>query len=309
MDYTDTLKEASTQRAWVTIGAFDGVHKGHQTLFSKLIEGAKQANCPCIAITFDPLPALFFSRIKTDQVLTTIRERVALIKSMGVDQVIVLKFTREFANVEAEAFMTEVKKNLGVEKLLAGYNFALGKNNTGTVTFLKKIGDHLGFEVEVVPPIRHGLEIISSSNIRQLLKNGEVAKASTFLGRHYYLQGRVVHGEHRGGKLGIPTANLSIPDERLLPAIGVYATLAHVNKKIFLSVTNVGVRPTFDNPLPVPRVEPHLLDTNETYYGKTLKLEFIRYIRPEVRFPDSRALVEQIQQDIKKTREILSNDT
>ncbi len=308
MDYTDILTGTSIQRSWVTIGAFDGVHSGHQVLFKKLVEGAKQAKCPSVAITFDPLPALFFRRIKTDHVLTTSEERVSLIKSMGVDQVIVLEFTQELADVEADDFMSHVKKALGLEKLMAGFNFTLGKDHAGTVSELKQIGAHLNYEVEVVPPIRHGQEIVSSSNIRKLLKNGEVNKAGLFLGRPYFLNGQVVHGEHRGSKLGIPTANMSIPGERLLPTTGVYATLAHINQQTYLAVTNVGVRPTFENPLPTPRVEPHLLDTNDTFYGNTMKLEFIEYLRPEVRFPDARALVDQIQQDIQKTREIFAHD-
>ena len=308
MDYTDILTGTSIQRSWVTIGAFDGVHSGHQVLFKKLVEGAKQAKCPSVAITFDPLPALFFRRIKTDHVLTTSEERVSLIKSMGVDQVIVLEFTQELADVEADDFMSHVKKALGLEKLMAGFNFTLGKDHAGTVSELKQIGAHLNYEVEVVPPIRHGQEIVSSSNIRKLLKNGEVNKAGVFLGRPYFLNGQVVHGEHRGSKLGIPTANMSIPGERLLPTTGVYATLAHINQQTYLAVTNVGVRPTFENPLPTPRVEPHLLDTNDTFYGNSMKLEFIEYLRPEVRFPDARALVDQIQQDIQKTREIFAHD-
>ncbi len=305
MDYIETLNTIKAPHSWVTIGAFDGVHTGHQTLFRKIVEGARQAKCQSVAITFDPLPALFFKRITTDHILTSTKERVALIKKLGVDHVIVLDFTRDFADIDALTFMTEVKKALGLQKLFAGYNFTLGKDQAGTVAVLKEIGQQLDFEVEVVPPIRHGQEIISSSNIRKILKTGDVAKARDYLGRPYVLRGRVVHGESRGSKLGIPTANLSIPGERLLPATGVYATLAHINRKTYLSVTNVGVRPTFDNPLPYPRIEPHLLDTNETFYGKTLTLEFIDYIRPEVRFPDSKALVAQIQMDIKKTREIL----
>ncbi len=305
MDYIETLNTIAAPLSWVTIGAFDGVHTGHQTLFRKIVEGARQAKCQSVAITFDPLPALFFKRITTDHILTSTKERVALIKKLGVDHVIVLDFTREFADIDALTFMTQVKKALGLQKLFAGYNFTLGKDQAGTVAVLKEIGQQLDFEVEVVPPIRHGQEIISSSNIRKILKTGEVAKAREYLGRPYTLRGRVVHGESRGSKLGIPTANLSIPGERLLPATGVYATLAHINQKTYLSVTNVGVRPTFENPLPYPRVEPHLLDTNETFYGKTLTLEFFDYIRPEVRFPDSKALVAQIQLDIKKTREIL----
>lgn len=307
MDYIDLIKETLFHRSWLTIGAFDGVHTGHLTLFRKLVDGARQADCPSVAITFDPLPALFFRRIKNDHILTPIKERVSLIKSTGVNQVFVLNFTQDLADIEAAAFMAQIKNTLGVEKLIAGFNFTLGKDHAGTVAELKRIGNPLQIDVEVLPPIRFGQDIVSSSNIRKLLKNGEVAKARVFLGRPYNLRGRVVHGEHRGGKLGIPTANMGIPAERLLPANGVYATLAHVNQQTFLSVTNVGVRPTFENPLPAPRVEPHLLDTNNSYYGKTLKLDFIEYLRPEVRFPDSKALVEQIQQDIKKTREIFAN--
>jgi len=305
MDYIETLNTLSIPHSWVTIGAFDGVHTGHQTLFRKIVDGARQAKCQSVAITFDPLPALFFKRITTDHILTSIDERVALIKNLGVDQVVVLDFTREFADIDALTFMTEVKKALGLQKLFAGYNFTLGKDQAGTVAVLKEIGQQLDFEVEVVPPIRHGQEIISSSNIRKILKTGDVAKAAEYLGRPYALSGLVVHGENRGSKLGIPTANLAIPGERLLPAMGVYATRANINGKTYLSVTNVGVRPTFENPLPSPRVEPHLLDTSETFYGKNLTLEFVEYIRPEVRFPDSKALVAQIQLDILKTREIL----
>lgn len=307
MDYIDILNATPVQRSWVTIGAFDGVHTGHQTLFKKLVQGARQAGCPSIAITFDPLPALFFRRIKTDHMLSTTEERVSMIKSFGVDRVIVLKFEQELADVDAVTFMAEVKRTLGLEKMLAGFNFTLGKDHAGTIPTLKKIGSDLNFNVEVLPPIRHGQDIVSSSNIRKLLKNSEVAKAALFLGRPYHLEGPVVHGEHRGGKLGIRTANLSIPAERLLPSIGVYATLAHVNETTYLSVTNVGVRPTFANPLPSPRVEPHLLDTDETFYDKILKLEFIEFLRPEVRFPDSNALVKQIQLDIQKTRKILAD--
>lgn len=308
MKYIETFNEVSIPLSWVTIGAFDGVHLGHQTLFRKIVDGARQANCQSIAITFDPLPALFFKRIKTDHILTSTRERVALIKKMGVDEVIVLDFTRELADVDALTFMSEVKKAFGLQKLFAGYNFSLGKDQAGTISVLKEIGLKLDFEVEVVPPIRHGQEIVSSSNIRKILKIGDVAKAREFLGRPYTLRGCVVHGENRGSKLGIPTANLSIPGERLLPATGVYATLAHINRKKYLSVTNVGVRPTFENPLPSPRVEPHLLDTTDTFYDKILSLEFIEYLRPEVRFPDSKALVAQIQLDVQKTREILKNE-
>ena len=295
-------------RSWAAIGAFDGVHNGHKLLFSRLVEGAHQAGCKAVAVTFNPLPALFFNRIEDGQMLTSVKERVSLIKALGVDDVIVLAFNQSLSEVKALPFMERVKKSIGLERMVAGANSALGKDQAGSTRGLQDIGHQLGFTVEVIPPVRNQQEIISSSNIRKLLKSGDVSRANQYLGRPYAISGRVVHGENRGHKIGIPTANLSVPAEKLLPANGVYATRAHVGGKTYLSVTNVGVRPTFDSPLAKPRVEPHLLDTDESFYRKTLKLEFIEYLRPEVRFPDAKALVEQIQHDIIKTREILINE-
>ena len=308
MDYIETLNATPIQCSCAAIGAFDGVHTGHQVIFKKAMEGARQANCQAVAITFDPLPAVFFRKIKTDHVLTSLKERISLIKSLGIEQVIVLKFDQQLADVEAAEFMTHVKKAIGLQKLIAGWNFNLGKNRAGTVDVLKEIGARQGFEVEVVCPIKYEGEIISSSNIRKLLKKNEVVKARIFLGRPYTITGKVVHGEHRGKHLGIPTANLSFPGELIIPGNGVYVTRATISKKKYIAVTNVGVHPTFENPLTTPRIEPHLLDTNESFYGKTLRLEFLEFIRPEVKFPDAGALVDQIQLDIQKTRELLRNE-
>lgn len=307
MDYIEALHNASVESSWATIGAFDGVHVGHQTLFKKLVDGARQDGCKTVAITFDPLPALFFDRIKTGQVLTTLAERVAMIKALGVDEVIVLKFDKTLADIEALPFMEQVKNAIGLHRLLSGFNSRIGKDQAGSISRLKEIGKQLDFSVDVVPPVRNGQEIISSSNIRKLIKAGDITRANQFLGRPYAISGEVVHGEHRGSKLGFPTANLSIPEEQLLPATGVYATKAHVAEKTYLAVTNVGIRPTFENPLAFPRIEPHLLDTDDSFYGATLQLEFIEFLRPEVRFPDAKALVAQIQHDIQKTRELFAD--
>lgn len=309
MDYIETLQLHHTRKSWITIGAFDGVHTGHQALFERLSQGAKEAGSKSLVLTFDPLPAAFFNRIQTGQVLTTLEERIALIKSLGVDEVIVLRFDQQLADVNAADFMQQVKNATGLERLLAGFNFSVGKDRLGTVTALKEIGNQLDFQVEVVQPVRHEREVVSSSAIRNLLKAGEIEKANLYLGRAYTLTGLVIHGEHRGGKLGIPTANLAIPEERLLPVNGVYASTALINGKTYTAVTNIGVRPTFENPLPAPRVEPHLLDTNEEFYGETIDLSLVRYLRPEIKFLNAQALVDQIQKDIKLTREIINNET
>jgi len=307
MNYIEALQQANLKESWATIGAFDGVHIGHRALFQKLVDGARQDGCKAVAITFEPLPALFFNRIKNGQVLTTLAQRVSLIKALGIDEVIVLDFDQTIADVEAFPFLQQVHKAIGLRRLLSGFNSRIGKDQAGAVPKLQEIGQVLGFCVEVVPPVKNGQEIISSSNIRKLLKAGEITRANQFLGRPYALIGEVVHGEHRGSKLGIPTANLRLPAEQMLPASGVYACRASVGELAFIAVTNVGIRPTFENPLPVPRVEPHLLDTSETFYGVNLELEFFAFLRPEIKFPDAKALVAQIQLDIQKTREYFAN--
>lgn len=309
MDFIEILHTNKIQRSWVAIGAFDGVHKGHQALFSRLTTGAKLAACRSVAITFDPLPAVFFNRLSTGNALTTSSERLDLLKKLDVDEVIVLQFDQDLANVDAASFMKVLKTTIGIERLLAGYNFSLGKNRTGTVHELRAIGHLVGYHIEVMDPIKVNSEIVSSSNIRLLLSRSDIKTANLFLGRPYTLSGPVVHGENRGEKLGIPTANLAIPAERLLPANGVYACKAVVDGKTYQAVTNIGVRPTFETPLIAPRVEPHLLDTDERFYGKTLKLEFYEFLRPEVKFPDGESLVAQIRQDIEKARGILNNES
>lgn len=307
MEFIETLQSRNIQHSWVAIGAFDGVHKGHQALFNALVKGAHRSGCTAVVITFDPLPGVFFKRMETGSALSSLEERISLIKATGVDEVIVLHFDLALAGIDALSFMKALKSNIGIERLLAGFNFTLGKDRGGTVNELTEIGKSLGYDVEVVEPVRDGDDIISSSNIRRLLRLGDISKANRFLGRVYKVTGPVVHGEHRGGKLGFPTANVSIPAERLIPANGVYACKATVDGKTYLAVTNVGVRPTFDTPLLEPRIEPHLLDTEERFYDRILSLEFFEYLRSEMKYPDADALIAQIKKDVQKTRELFSD--
>ncbi len=283
------------------------MHKGHQALFTALVNGAHRSGCKAVVITFDPLPGIFFKRMETGSALSSLEERIALIKATGVDEVIVLPFDLTLAGIDALSFMKALKFYIGLECLLAGFNFTLGKDRGGTIHELTEIGKSLSYEVQVVDPVRDGDDIISSSNIRRLLRLGDIGKANRFLGRAYKVTGPVVHGEHRGGKLGFPTANLSIPAERLIPANGVYACKATVDGKTYLAVTNVGVRPTFDTPLPEPRIEPHLMDTEERFYDRILSLEFFEYLRSEAKYPDAEALIAQIKKDVLRTRELFSN--
>lgn len=307
IEYSD-LNNYSLQHSWVTVGSFDGVHRGHQELIQHLVEGAHHDQSPAVVITFHPHPASIFKRIPQAYTLTSPESREALLRALGVDHVITLKFDAELANLTALNFMELLKKHLGITHLLIGFDFALGRNRSGDLDSLQQIGKLLNYQVEVIRPVKVNGETISSTQIRNLLQEGKIKQANTMLGRPYTLEGPVIHGEHRGTGLGFPTANMDIPSDRLLPARGVYAGWGIVEGKTYQAVTNIGVRPTFANPLSEPRVEPFLLDLQEDLYGKLLKLELIEYLRPEKTFPTPADLVEQVNRDIQTAREILLHD-
>ena len=302
------LSDFSLQRSWVTIGSFDGVHLGHQYLVRKLVDGAHAAGSQAVIITFNPHPAVFFKRVSASNLLSSPEERESLLCTLGVDKVITLSFDASVANLTAEQFVQMMKEYLGIEHLQAGADFALGKNRTGTMLELARLGTPLGIEVEIVPPFVMDGKVVSSSLIRLLLQSEQVKEANTMLGRPYALTGEVVHGEARGSRLGFPTANMQIPAERLLPANGIYATRAIIDGESYPSVTNIGIRPTFDHPLSAPRVEPYLMNVDGDFYGKRLTLEFIEFLRPEIKFPDAASLIRQINRDVEKAREVLAHD-
>jgi riboflavin kinase/FMN adenylyltransferase len=295
------------KNSWATVGSFDGVHRGHQTLIRHLVEEAHHDHAPAVVITFHPHPAVFFNRVPTAYSLTSVEEREALLKSLGVDHVVTLQFDAELANLTALNFMELLKEKIDLGHLLIGFNFALGRDRTGNLDTLQQFGKLFGYQVEVVQPVKSDREVISSSQIRTLLQNGQLKQANDMLGRPYSFEGVVIHGEHRGNKLGFPTANLDLAPDRLIPARGVYVTRGIVEGKTYQAVTNIGVRPTFANPLPTPRVEPHLLDLNEDLYGKELKIELLDYLRPEQTFPNPDALIAQVNLDIQRTRELFKN--
>jgi len=281
---------------------------GHQYLVRKLVDGAHAAGSQAVIITFNPHPAVFFKRVSASNLLSSPEERESLLCTLGVDKVITLSFDASVANLTAEQFVQMMKEYLGIEHLQAGADFALGKNRTGTMLELARLGTPLGIEVEIVPPFVMDGKVVSSSLIRLLLQSEQVKEANTMLGRPYALTGEVVHGEARGSRLGFPTANMQIPAERLLPANGIYATRAIIDGESYPSVTNIGIRPTFDHPLSAPRVEPYLMNVDGDFYGKRLTLEFIEFLRPEIKFPDAASLIRQINRDVEKAREVLAHD-
>ncbi len=307
MQHFTSLEELHLNETWGTIGAFDGVHRGHQALIQRLVSSAHNEQKPAVVVTFYPHPVVVLRKIATPFYLTSSEERAALLGELGVDYVVTLPFSFELSILRAHQFMQMLVEHLGLRKLFTGHDFALGHNREGNVERLRNIGEELGYEIEVVPPLDFGGEVVSSSRIRTLISKGEVQQAARLLGRLYSLSGQVVHGDGRGHGLGVPTSNLEIQPQRILPANGVYACWAIVNDQRIPAVTNVGLRPTFEDQPLQPRVETHLLDFQGQLYGQMIKLQFISRIRPEKRFSAVDELLDQIRKDIQIAREVLAN--
>lgn len=307
MVHYKSLEDLYLDASWATIGSFDGVHRGHQEIIHKLVQEAHQAQGQAVVVTFFPHPAVVLRGLQGPFYLTTPDERAALLEQLGIDAVVTLHFDKQLAAQTAEEFMQNLSTHLGLKKLLVGHNFGLGRGRQGDVPTLTRLGEQMGYQVEEISPIRNGEEAISSSRVRALLSKGDVQSAAELLGRPYKVTGEVNHGDGRGHGLGIPTANLAVWNERIIPAVGVYATWAWVEGQRQLSVTNIGVRPTFESEPVYARIETHLLDFDHDLYGQTMDLEFVQFLRREQRFSSIQALLDQIHQDISRTREVLEH--
>jgi riboflavin kinase/FMN adenylyltransferase len=300
-----SLQDLHLQDTWLTIGSFDGVHKGHQAILHKLVAGAHAANAPTVALTFHPHPSIVLRGRSGPFYLTSPDERAELLGELGVDRVITLTFDQALASLTAHEFVQILYDHLGLRHLYVGHDFALGRGRQGDLPFLQNLGKEMGFTVNVMRPIRLGGLVVSSSRIRSALAEGDVRLARDLLGRRYQVNGEVVPGDGRGRTIGIHTANLDIPPQRCLPKSGVYACLASVGGRVWRAVANIGVRPTFENQAALPRLEAHLLDFAGDLYGKDLQVAFAARLRDEQRFPNVEALVAQIRADILKAKKLL----
>jgi riboflavin kinase / FMN adenylyltransferase len=301
-----TLKSFHLKNTWLTIGSFDGVHRGHQEIIKNLISGAREAGAQAVVLTFHPHPAKVLGKRQNFYYLTSPDERATLLGAMGVDYVITYPFDLQVAATSALDFVTEIQTHLGFTHLLVGHDFALGRNREGDLPTLRHLGDKFGFTVDLIEQVKVDDLAVSSSQIRALLREGAVDQAGLMLGHPYVVKGTVVPGDGRGRTIGIPTANLNFWEEKLLPRQGVYVCHARIGEVVHGAVTNIGFRPTFDQQDLTPHVEAHLLDFDQDLYGQELSLEFIQRLRDEQRFPNPQALVTQIFQDIERGRLILS---
>lgn len=307
MDIIDNLTKANLrQETILTIGTFDGVHRGHQALIGAVVERARATGRLAALITFHPHPAMVLAPERAPRYLTTPREKMVLLEGLGIDLVVLLPFNRQMAAMSARGFMEKSSRHLRLRELWIGADFALGRNREGDMSHLRQLGQDLGYDLRVSEPVLGAEEIISSSRVRSLLSEGRVDEAAGLLGRYPSLSGEVVVGAQRGRALGFPTANLELRPERALPADGVYAVFAVLDGQRFPAVANIGVRPSFDNGHRI--VETHILDFDQDIYGCDLAVEFVARLRNERRFEDIDDLVAQIDQDSLVARRTLASE-
>jgi riboflavin kinase/FMN adenylyltransferase len=304
MQHYHSLEEVNLETSWLTVGVFDGVHRGHREIIRRVTAGAHANQAPAVVLTFDPHPASVLGG-REIKCLTLPDERAELLGQLGVDVVITEPFTRQLSAVTAHDFMARLKRRLGLQCLLIGYDFALGKGREGNTSRLTEIGSELGYSVEVVPAVSDESGVISSTEIRKLIEVGNVVEAARLLGHFYSLQGPVIHGDGRGRTLDVPTANIAYAAQKMIPANGIYACWAYLDGQKYQAAINIGINPTFTPEKETPNVEAHLLDFRRELYGENLRLEFVARLRDELRFNSVDPLLEQIWEDVRRTREIL----
>ena len=289
----------------LTIGNFDGVHLGHQHLVHFLMQRAQSQGLQAGVVTLYPDPVRVLRPQEPMQYLTSLEERLELLRALGLDFVVPLTFTSELAETAPRTFISVLRDELDLRLLIMGPDNAFGRNREATPESMAQMGAEMGFEVEVMPqPLATDRATVSSTSIRRALAEGDLKLVAEQLGRPYSLRGPVVKGDQRGRTLGFPTANIGVTADRALPAFGIYATWAFIGETWYQSATNIGVRPQFDGEH--PSVETFIFDFNENVYDETLRIELVERLRPEQKFESVEALVTQMHADVARSREILS---
>lgn len=282
----------------LTLGVFDGLHLGHQRIMEKVVSRAKAIGAVPTAITFDPHPRAVLHPENAPPLLQTLDQRLSNFAFLGIEQAIVIRFDKEFAAQEAETFLHDiVYERLQAKEVFLGKGFFFGKNRGGNIELLRKMSTELGFFADEVEEVKLRGQRISSTKIRHLLREGKVNLVRRMLGRPYGVEGQIVHGFERGRTIGFPTANLK-PHNRVIPKFGVYATATLINNEWRKSITNVGVRPTFDDET-APSIETFVFDFDGDLYGDVLRVRFLHRIRDERKFGGIEELKSQITRDTK----------
>lgn len=292
----------------ITVGTFDGVHRGHWAVLQEIGRRARESGRRSVLVTFHPHPLRIVRPDDAPPLLTTPTEKKEILAETGLDYAVFLSFNHVLASYSPRRFVEEILVGrLGVKELVIGYDHGFGKGRSGDVETLERIGEELGFAVDVVSPIKAGEVPVSSSRIRTSLLEGNVEDARVGLGRPYSVRGLVVRGDGRGRKLGFPTANLFVPvNGKLIPPPGVYAVRGWLRRGAYDGAIHIGPRPTFTGS--APTIELHLLDFDGDIYGEEVRVEFIRHLREVRPFASASALVEQLRFDVEAARAALAYD-
>jgi riboflavin kinase / FMN adenylyltransferase len=303
-EFTEIRKNENT---FLTIGSFDGIHLGHRELINRINEKASQIGGRSFLITFDPHPRSVLSKNSDVKILTTLREKSYLLESLGIQNLLVIKFTKEFSQISADDFVINyIIKYIGLKEIVIGHDHHFGKGRSGNETTLRKLGKENNFDLSTVGAYKLNDRVVSSSEIRNSLINGNVKLTNAFLGRYYSFSGYVISGDKRGRELGFPTANIKLEDEnKLLPALGVYAVECVVDDGKYFGLLSVGKRPTFyEDGKIIPEV--YIYDFDKDIYGKSVTVNIIEMIRGEIKYDSAEALIEQMNKDKEFGFEILS---
>jgi riboflavin kinase / FMN adenylyltransferase len=301
-----TFPDDSTPR-WhapvLALGNFDGLHRGHMKIIDRVRQRAGERAGTPAAMTFEPHPPRVLRPDKAPPLLMTKEQKIEALARSGMQGLALVRFTRELSLWDPEMFVRTVLVDwLHVAEVWVGANFLFGHERSGTFSVLRTLGARYGFRAEKIDPVRYKDFVVSSTRVRRLVSEGRVDEAGALLGHHYFVDGTVVKGAGRGRELGIPTANVSTPNE-LVPPSGVYATLLRVDGIVFPSVTNIGLRPTFGD-VRQPVIEAHVLDYDRDLYDASVRLSFVQRLRDERAFPDVDALRAQIDADRRSARRL-----
>lgn len=291
----------------VTVGTFDGVHAGHRVLIQKVVDTARRRNARSVIVTFDPHPREIINPGASGiRLLSTLSERCELLADIGIDEMVVIPFDRDFSLMDSETFLENVIwARIGVSEFIIGYDHQFGRDRSGTIETVQRVGERIGFDVSVVSRQEVGDRTVSSTTIRRALQDaGDVRLASRLLGRDYRLNGTVVHGDSRGKTIGFPTANIQPEDVRkVIPKRGVYAVMVRIEGMYYSGMMNIGVRPTFRGE--EERLEVHLFNFDKEIYGIRLQVRFVERVRDEISFSAVEQLKKQLYQDRAECKRIL----
>ena len=289
----------------LTLGTFDGVHKGHQSILNKVTQDATANGYESVVLTFFPHPRMVLQKDHNIKLINTIEEKAQLLQELGIQHLILQEFTKEFANLSAEQFVEEVLvKHLNIKKIIIGYDHRFGKNRSADIHDLMDFGRKYKFDVEQISAQEINEVSISSTKIRKALEEGKIETANDYLGTPYFITGNVIKGKQLGRTIGFPTANIQLnEDYKLIPKIGAYIVSATIDGKLVKGMMNIGYNPTVNNQ--ALSLEVHFLDFDKDIYDKKIQIHFHKYLRDEQKFPSLDALKQQLAKDLQATKDFI----